>query len=78
MRNVESAVRQRLLELKEDKYRAFQCALMPGVDAQRVLGGRTPLLRKIAREMVRNGEVRRFYRRCPTLFMRKITCTPCW
>lgn len=68
MRNVESAVRQRLLELKEDKYRAFQCALMPGVDAQRVLGVRTPLLRKIVREMVRNGEAEAFLSALPHAF----------
>ena len=46
-------VRKRLLELKDEKYRKFHSALVPGID--NVLGVRVPELRKIAKEFVKTG-----------------------
>ena len=37
-------------------YKAFQCPLMPTVDADRVLGVRTPVLRRMARELKGTAE----------------------
>ena len=45
------AVRARLFALREDFYRDFQANLMPTVEKTRVLGVRTPLLRRLAREL---------------------------
>ena len=46
-------VSKRLLELKDEKYRKFHSALVPGID--NVLGVRVPELRKIAKEFVKTG-----------------------
>lgn len=44
-------IQRRLLSLKDPSYRDFQCSLMPTVDKDRVIGVRTPILRKIAKEL---------------------------
>ncbi len=44
-------IRVCLFELGDKKYKSFQCALMPTVDPDTVIGVRTPLLRKMAKEM---------------------------
>jgi len=44
-------IQKRLFELQDVKYRDFQCRLMPTVDAGCVIGVRTPLLRKLAKEL---------------------------
>lgn len=46
-----AAIRDRLLELRDESYRTFQCALMPTVDTERVIGVRTPHLRRLAKEL---------------------------
>ncbi len=43
----------KLFELQDVKYREFQCKLMPTVDKNRVIGVRTPLVRKLATEIWR-------------------------
>lgn len=45
-------VRRRLMALADEPYREFQSALIPGKD--NLLGVRIPLLRKLAKEIVRN------------------------
>ncbi len=46
-----SAVRLALFERQDEGYRAFQCSLMPTVDAETVIGVRTPVLRRMAKEL---------------------------
>lgn len=48
---MDKTVKEQLLELADEKYRAFHSALVPGVD--NVLGVRLPEQRKIAREIAR-------------------------
>ena len=38
-----------LFENRDPEYKSFQCALMPTVDPERVIGVRTPVLRKFAK-----------------------------
>lgn len=45
-------VRARLLELKDEKYKAFQGGLIPGVD--NMIGVRIPLLRSLSRELIKD------------------------
>ena len=45
------AIRARMLPLCEECYRDFQAALMPTVDRERILGIRTPSLRRLARQL---------------------------
>ena len=41
-------------------YRDFQSALIPTIDKKSVIGVRTPILRKIARDMIKSGEYKDF------------------
>ncbi len=44
---------KRLLELQDLKYREFNSKLIPGIDKDLIIGVRTPQLRKLAKELVR-------------------------
>lgn len=55
----------RFLSLQDPDYRDFQCRLIPGIDPRRIIGVRTPALRKIAREM---GMDEAFLRQLPHMF----------
>lgn len=44
---------RRLFELQDKEYREFQLKLMPGVEADAVIGVRTPLLRGLAKDLVK-------------------------
>lgn len=49
-------IRKRLLAEKEEEFAAFQRKLMPTINAESVLGVRTPILRKMAKELIKNPE----------------------
>lgn len=53
-------IQGRLIEQKCDFYRQFQANLMPTVDESKIIGVRSPFLRKLAKELVKNGEYRDF------------------
>lgn len=53
-------VRARLFALREDFYRDFQANLMPTVDKERILGIRTPLLRRLAKELSHSETAEQF------------------
>lgn len=55
----------RLLELKDEGYRDFQCGLMPDVDRKLVIGVRTPHLRQLAREIEGSEAAARFIKALP-------------
>ena len=44
-------IKKRLFEMRNEKYRDFQCSLMPTVDRSTVIGVRTPKLRAYAKEI---------------------------
>lgn len=46
-----AVIRERLFALRNEGYRDFQSKLMPTVDRARVIGIRTPALRRLAREL---------------------------
>lgn len=50
-----SGLRELLEEHADEKYRSFQCGLIPTVDPGSVLGVRVPELRRIARELAHDG-----------------------
>ncbi|MBQ9151034.1 MAG: DNA alkylation repair protein [Clostridia bacterium] len=45
------AIREALFASQDEAYRAFQCPLMPTVDPATVIGVRTPILRRMAKEL---------------------------
>ena len=49
-------IRRELLAMRDEPYRAFQGALMPGVPRERVIGIRIPILRRYAKELARERE----------------------
>lgn len=53
-------IRQRLLSLKDEKYRDFTAKLMPTVDKKKIIGVRTPLLRAFAKELLKGGSYSEF------------------
>lgn len=60
-----SAITQRLLSLADERYRQFQIPLMPTVQPERVIGVRTPLLRRLAKELAGTEEAKTFLQELP-------------
>lgn len=58
-------ITEKLRELSDEEYRLFQLKLMPGVTEDRVLGVRTPLLRKFAKELAKTPDIEIFLRDIP-------------
>ncbi len=53
-------VRQYLFSCADLQYRDFQSKLMPTVDKEKIIGVRTPFLRKYAKELFKSGEYQEF------------------
>lgn len=59
------AIRNELLGMRDDKYRAFHSKLMPTVDFERVIGIRTPQLRKYAVSLSKTQQADAFLKHLP-------------
>ena len=59
------AIRNELLGMRDDKYRAFHSKLMPTVDFERVIGVRTPQLRKYAVSLSKTQQADAFLKDLP-------------
>lgn len=55
-----SAITQRLFSLADEGYRQFQTPLLPSVAPERIIGVRTPVLRKLAKELAGTAEAEAF------------------
>lgn len=53
---MKSEIRNRLEQLKDDEYKKFTAALIPGIDLDKMLGVRIPTLRKLAAEMLKGDQ----------------------
>ena len=58
-------IQRRLFELQDEKYRLFQAKLMPGVALERIIGVRTPELRKLAKELAKRADIEEFLQDLP-------------
>ncbi len=58
-------IREHLFSMQDTKYRDFQAKLIPTVEADSVIGVRTPELRKYATELIRQGEYDAFLQDLP-------------
>ena len=65
MTDAENYVRERLFELQDLQYRDFHSALMPTVSKDKIIGVRVPLLRKLAKELFRNGAGEEYIKNLP-------------
>ncbi len=54
-----------LFELQDIKYKEFHQKLMPTVNPDKVIGIRTPVLRKFAKEFSKREEATRFLKNLP-------------
>ena len=48
-------IRKRLFSMKDEAFRAFQAKVIPTLGAERIIGVRTPGLRRLATELHKNG-----------------------
>lgn len=65
MNELERNIQGRLFALQDKKYREFQCKLMPTVNPETVIGVRTPVLRKLAKEIAKTPEAKDFLQFLP-------------
>ncbi|MBO5230740.1 MAG: DNA alkylation repair protein [Clostridia bacterium] len=61
----EKYIRDRLFKLQDLKYREFHSRLMPTVEKSRVIGVRTPELRKLAKELKNTSHAEDFLKKLP-------------
>ena len=59
------AVRAQLFGLQDETYRDFQSALMPTVPKEKVIGVRTPALRKLAKQLAGTPQAEAFLQALP-------------
>ena len=55
----------RLFELQDLKYQDFHSKLLPGIDKETIIGIRTPILRKFAKEFAKTEEAEGFLQQLP-------------
>ncbi len=65
MTDSENYVKERLFDLQDKKYRDFHSSLMPTVDKDKIIGVRVPELRKLAKELYKNGTGEEFIKNLP-------------
>lgn len=58
-------IRNELYKLQDIKYRDFQSKLIPNIDPETVIGVRTPILRKLAKDLSKNEDIRDFLKDVP-------------
>lgn len=49
-------IQERLLQMRDEKYAAFQLTLMPTVEKDRCIGARVPYMRTMAKELIKKEE----------------------
>lgn len=60
-----NSLQKQLFELQDLKYRDFHSKLLPGIDKEKIIGIRTPQLRKFAKEFAKTGEEVLFLQELP-------------
>ena len=58
-------IRNELYKSQDIKYRDFQSKLIPNIDPETVIGVRTPILRKLAKDLSKNEDIRDFLKDVP-------------
>lgn len=62
---MDEAITQKLFVLQDETYQAFQSKLMPTVSPETIIGVRTPLLRKLAKELSGTARAEAFLHSLP-------------
>lgn len=58
-------ITEKLFELQDEKYGDFQYKLTPGIDRDRIIGVRVPILRKLAKSYINDDECDEFLNHLP-------------
>lgn len=58
-------ITDKLFALRDEKYAAFQAKLLPGIASGSIIGVRTPALRALAKEMLKDGTAAQFIKELP-------------
>ena len=58
-------LQKQLFEVQDLKYKEFQAQLIPTIDAERIIGIRTPQLRKFAKQYAKTEEAEQFLKELP-------------
>ena len=66
-----------LFQNQDLKYRDFHSSLVPNVEKERFIGVRTPVLRKLAKEMVKDGSYKDFIKELPHYYYEENTLHSC-
>lgn len=61
-------ITERLLELQDLKYKEFHSKLIPNVSPQQLMGVRTPMIRKLAKELAGTKEAEGFLKELPHFY----------
>ena len=62
------SIRETLFSLRDEKFAAFQAKLIPNIAPERIIGVRTPALRKLAKTLHGNGQAEEFLKALPHEF----------
>lgn len=68
LKTIDNGIQAELVSLEDSQYKAFQCALMPTVDREKVIGVRMPALRKLSKHLLSVGETTEFLNQLPHRF----------
>ena len=63
--NIIAEIQERLFEMQDVEYQAFQCKLMPTVEPDSVIGVRMPQLRQFAKEIAKREDIGDFLEQLP-------------
>ncbi|MBR0130820.1 MAG: DNA alkylation repair protein, partial [Firmicutes bacterium] len=58
-------IQKRLFELQDEQYRDFQAKLIPNIDPKTMIGVRSPELRALAKELIKQGKADAFISELP-------------
>ena len=61
-------LQKKLYDLNDQKYRDMQIKIVPTVDAESVIGVRTPELKALAKDLLKTGEYKAFLKELPHQF----------
>jgi len=59
------------------KYRDFHSSLIPNIEKERFIGVRTPVLRKLAKEVIKDGSYKEFIKELPHFYYEENTLHSC-
>ena len=65
---INEEIREKLYDRQDLKYRDFQVKLIPGMEPEKMIGVRTPDLRKIAKQMAKREDIGEFLENLPHEF----------